>query len=290
MSADSFTFEIRSVNPDTREPVINPETGVQASARFALPNDEWGLLCAFEQEARTLREAELVKNPHRGSFKLTCNAEGIHCELEGFPPDDLVKALLHRMRPFILNDEPHTFERVAKIMKRRLPAQLLQSAVQLQREAYSGRNSQAQVTSFVRLGGSPRIIINSDATLMLWLNSFEYHRDASKRADFGRLAANLPMAYLKFIFFDLLWDKVEAVHELARFIYYIGKRDGSPFIMRYISDETGKPLGRSPRIPEDAEWLAEQSAPMRPGLGATIAPATRPREYHPRFGMTVHSL
>src|SRR5258708_6374383 len=85
------------------------------------------------------------------------------------PADKDLIELLHRLRPFILNDEPASFNRVAGVLGRKLTQQPIRDVLGAERRYYDGRAWQKQGT--IRTGETT---VNSDEIVMKWLNAYEY--------------------------------------------------------------------------------------------------------------------
>jgi hypothetical protein len=89
-------------------------------------------------------------------------------------------------------------------------------------QLYSGKKSQAEVQI-----KSNDTVLNSEDTLLNWLNSYEFHRNEDKRKFIESLHQMLPLDASKVIFLRLLLDKAEAIHRLADFIrVLLGKSQG----------------------------------------------------------------
>ena len=62
------------------------------------------------------------------------------------------------------------------------------------------------------------MVLNSDDTLMKWLNAYEYHRDEDKRRQLGELHEVWPIGFSKGMWGGMMIDKARAVVELAGWI------------------------------------------------------------------------
>jgi hypothetical protein len=84
---------------------------------------------------------------------------------------------------------------------------------------FSGKSMQTQFLLSDSSG-----IVNSEATLVRWLNAFEYHRDADKAAELEARLAPLPIGVTRPLFFMLLAQKADAVlllaHVVAKIVGY----------------------------------------------------------------------
>ncbi|MEP7218967.1 MAG: hypothetical protein ABI876_08610, partial [Bacteroidota bacterium] len=82
------------------------------------------------------------------------------------------------------------------------------------RECYDGRQLQKMI-EYSRNGK----VINSEEILMKWLNSYEYHSDADKRAEIDELCICLNTS--TFFFCIMLRGKAEAIHNIRKVILFI---------------------------------------------------------------------
>ncbi|MCE5254334.1 MAG: hypothetical protein LLG45_09055 [Actinomycetia bacterium] len=126
------------------------------------------------------------------------------------PDEDTLSILLHRLRPFILTNEPTSFDRVSGIIGRRVEAEPIRKLLHEQREVYDGREFQRLVKMSTQDG-----VVNSEVMLQTWLNAHEYHRDPDKQQAVAELFAMLPGDYAQGIFVSMLIDKVRAIRNLA---------------------------------------------------------------------------
>jgi hypothetical protein len=62
------------------------------------------------------------------------------------------------------------------------------------------------------------VVVNSEAVLNDWLNSYEYHRDKDKKQLIDALQQIIPLEAVKAILLGLLADKAKAIYALVVFI------------------------------------------------------------------------
>jgi hypothetical protein len=135
------------------------------------------------------------------------------------PPDDDLAAYLHRLRPFLLQNEATSFDRVCAIIGRALPHEPMRALLRRQRREFDGRNFQSQFQLL-----SNDVVVNSERVLKLWLNGFEYHRDREQRDEIARLHQLLPMDATRPVFVSMIIDKVRAVAEIATVVRILLRR------------------------------------------------------------------
>lgn len=182
----------------------NGENTVKGTAKFS--DEEWGIFQRYDDYAGELSETSLVREGGPGQLKVDWVKEKGFTFKVKLPPDDLVIALLHRIRPFVLKNEPSNFNRVCNYIGRHTDSDSLRQFLDIQKDAYSGENMRKQVQIV-----SNDVVINSDETLHKWLNAFEYHRDADKRAEIDALHRLIPLEASRAIFVMMLYDKVRAI-------------------------------------------------------------------------------
>ncbi len=192
-----------------------------------------------------------------------CNAHvkwdkesGLKVEAE-LPDRDTLSILLHRMRPFILHDEPASYIKITGILGRKLDNPYLRRLLREQRELYDGRKSQ----QLMRLS-SGDIVINSEKVLSDWLNSHEYHRDPDKRKAIDDLFARTPGELMKAMLVSLVVDKVQAVQNMAAIVALVlGKNDTLKFTIHVKRPAEAPKMssGSSPELPNTDESLNRNS-------------------------------
>jgi hypothetical protein len=211
----------QKVSFNVRQP--SSEHSATVEAEFA--DDEIDRLKAYCDYVDQLLKIRLVE------AGIPCELNVNYTETEGItlstklPPEDDVMALLHGLRPVILNDEHGSFNRICGILQRRIEEPLVRNALKRQRQIYDGRRMQEQliVTSSVN---AAEAIINSEESLFKWLNAFEYHRDQDKKAEIEKFHQLVPLDFSKAIFLMMISDKVRAICNVAGLAQIvIGKRN-----------------------------------------------------------------
>jgi hypothetical protein len=114
------------------------------------------------------------------------------------PPEADIAEFLHRMRPFVLEDERTSFKRVRGILWQRLNKPLFLKRLAHLQELFSVCDLGFTIT----VGD---IALTAPAAVKKWLNAFEYHRDAGKQAELRAMyevfpdecACSLPDGYVR---------------------------------------------------------------------------------------------
>lgn len=144
------------------------------------------------------------------------------------PDNDTVGLLLHRLRPFILQDMPANFITVSAIVGRCVDNPHLRQLLHRQRMLYDGRDFQQGVRLV-----SNKVVVNSDKVLCDWLNSHEYHFDSDKRETVDALFARMPGDLMRTIMISMLVDKVKAIQNVASLVaVLLGKSNQLQFTDR----------------------------------------------------------
>lgn len=190
-------------------------------------DDEVALLEEYLSCADRLWELEIARVGVPVSFELKARDGQIESMTSEVPPAADIAALLHRLRPLILKDEPTSYSRISSLLGKRFEYTHFRQLLKEQRQLFDGRNSQelARVTS----NGT---IINSEQTLFDWLNAYEYHQEQAKRARIESLHRLIPLEHSMPILLSLIGDKVQAIFQLAALISVILGREQSVQVVR----------------------------------------------------------
>ena len=178
-----------------------------------LEEEEVHLLETFYEQAERLTASSVLEAGMPANLKISYE-NGKPLEFtESLPADEPIRALLHSLRPFILNDEYASYNRAAGLLGKKFENPAIRSMLKKQRQLYDGRDFQSQI-EIVADGA----MINSEKLLFDWLNSFEYHNDQTKKRELEKLHELMPLKASRAIFFMLLTDKVSAILNVADFI------------------------------------------------------------------------
>jgi len=175
-----------------------------------------------DDEAATLelylQQYEAVAASPALSSGLSCNMQ-INWDQDAgtvrvdLPDEDTLSVLLHRLRPFILANEPASYLTVSSIIGRRVDTPPVRDLLKRQRREYDGRAFQESVVISIN-----DIVVNSERTLMDWLNSHEYHRDPDKREAVAVLLESFSGDFARGVFVNMLIDKMRACGNLAALV------------------------------------------------------------------------
>lgn len=195
------------------------ESGEEVTVASEFEDSEWELLIRFTEYAEQLAALNIDLSVNYTIRWDKDQGLSYQCKL---PPESAIAAFLHRMRPFVLQNEDTSFYRICNILKRRMPHDNLRAVIERQHAEFSGRHFQTMITI-----DSNGVVLNADDTVTKWLNAFEYHRDADKRAELEALHKLLPLESSRALFLSMILDKAGAVCQIARIIHAIKKGEGT---------------------------------------------------------------
>jgi hypothetical protein len=179
-----------------------------------ISDEDWRLFTAFRDFAEELRSAEWVRQGLDSRYSIHSEAgRGLVADVPKRPSDTALRELLHLIRPFVLQNEETHFPKVSARLWKYLNHPHLQQLLAHWRAVFSGE----EMRRYFKITAH-QLDINNDRALALWLNAFEYHRDADKREEFLRLHGGPPDELTLTVFRDMLASKAEAVFWLAELI------------------------------------------------------------------------
>jgi hypothetical protein len=179
-----------------------------------ISDEDWRLFTTFRDFAEELRSAEWVRQGLDSRYSIgTEPGRGVVATVPKRPSDTALRELLHLIRPFVLKKEDTHFPKVSGRLWKYFNHPHLQNLLAHWRSVFSGEEMRRYFTITVH-----QLDISDDRTLSLWLNAFEYHRDAEKREEFLQLHGGPPDELTLSVFRDMVASKAEAVFWLADLI------------------------------------------------------------------------
>ncbi len=180
---------------------------------FEFTADEWQTLTMFVEQCRELEATTLAQMGLPLNLQMNFDVKtGLDARTE-LPHDDLIAALLMKLRPLILEQEPASFVKVVSMLGRRIGFAPLHKAVKEERERFFGKGVEAVFKFSI-----DESLVNSEKLLKTYLNGFHYHRDLEKRAKIRELHQLIPLEYSLGLFLILLGEKGGAALRVAEFI------------------------------------------------------------------------
>lgn len=180
---------------------------------FKLAASDEALLGAFLRDATELEKVLLALGPD--AVRFTVSAQKGDVAVFGRKEPTVLEraALLHHLRPFVLENEPYSFYKAKGIVDRSSESPFLQNRLREIKHLFSGNSLRAQM---VMSRGD--VVVNSESVLKKWLNAFEYHRDPIKAQQLEESLGGLPLDSTRPIFLMLLISKGQAVLHLGHII------------------------------------------------------------------------
>ena len=200
--------------------LTDPNSGDTSELIIEFTEKEWGQLQSYLNAVIELHATRFVNNSSGVNLNFKWDKDvGITWSVR-MPPEDDLLAFLHRMRPLILEKEPYNFQKIRKMIERKLQKSIPPILSYLL-DLFSGKSMQRQVVMI-----SNDHIINSEKMLFTWLNAHEYHRDHDKQKFLEELHKIMPIEWSRGVFVNLLIDKAKAIFQLADFVKLIlGERE-----------------------------------------------------------------
>jgi len=183
--------------------------------------EEWTTFQDYESYAVDLFQLRLFREGAPGRLDMKWDQQkGLSLETD-IPDDEMIMTLLHKLRPFILNNESTNFGKVSNIIARRTESDQIRRFINEKKEYYLGKKIQGMVKVL-----SNEVLLNSEEILQKWLNAHEYHKNKGKQVELASLLTVLPMQGMKAIFIMMLYDKAHAIRGIGAVIRTIlGKQD-----------------------------------------------------------------
>ena len=184
--------------------------------RVVVNEEDVSLLLSYLSEALRLQGAITRNGGFGASYNFSWEA-GKPATISGSgPSDDQLAVLVHRLRPFLLQNEPLYFNSIRGIISRGAESKELKEWLAQTKLRFTGRLSQQQVVVTAN-----DLVLNSEAALEKWLNAFEYHRDLDKADELSKAHSLFPIESSRPIFVMLLQEKAMAVLHLGWLVHKI---------------------------------------------------------------------
>jgi hypothetical protein len=206
---------------------IGDDGVAKVSIAGILSDNDLRLLELYLEDADRLLRNRTAREGVPASLEIKVKAGQVVRVASEYPDADQLDALLHRLRPFVLQNEPASFDNACGAIVRCLPHPYIRGYVRELRRQYNGTDGQ-QVVSIT----SNDVVINCERTLQDWLNGFEYHRDLDKRERIQSLHRLMTLESSMPIFMDLLGEKVTAIFRLADLIAVVLGRQNDVKVQR----------------------------------------------------------
>lgn len=178
---------------------------------------DWQVLLDYVSYALDLNELSMVRSGAYANLSINYK-EGQPLTFESqIPPGEQLFALMHRLRPFILQKESTYFDKVTNILTKEIDNGEFRELIKRLRSTFSARRFYDPIKLTVNDG----FVITSEKALQTWLNGFEYHRAKDAREAMEQVFAVFPEDASRAIFVMLLIEKVKAIRALAPLVMVV---------------------------------------------------------------------
>lgn len=211
--------------PTPYELIFKDRNQVKRTISGELSDDEHKILIYYLEKHEKLVNSKPIREGFPCNANISWEQNKPIVVKASLPDEDTLSILLHRLRPFILQDEFASYSKVCAIIGRHLSDPYFRQFLHEQHRLYDGRNAQKQMKI-----SSNDVIINSDKFLFNWLNSHEYHQDPDKREVVEKLLKSIPEDFMRTLMVSMLIDKTRAISNIATLvIVLIGKESKASF-------------------------------------------------------------
>lgn len=197
----------------------NNKTGVVTEMHGEFPDAEWADALRYLNAFSKLSKCRIVETQSQLNLGFSWKAGEEVSFWASLPPNDDIDAFLHRMRPFVLKDEPTSFYRMRNVVARRVALESMRSHLEHVKATYSGTAMGFSIDYSNRR-------LTSDEAVDLWLNAFEYHQDEDKRVEIRAMFQLFPEVPARALFLQMMLTRASAVQQLAEILERLRLKDG----------------------------------------------------------------
>lgn len=188
------------------------ETGESQIIELDITESDKEILIAFIENVERVRRSRIIKEGLNSSLKINYNESKGFSISTSVPHDDDLHAVLHKLRPLILNDEKASFNRVCATINRVASSSYTNMILKKARKQYQGELLSSQ---FKIISNDTNLI--SEKTFMNWLNAHEYHQDQAKKIKLEKITKGIGLDAARSIFISILIEKIKAAILLSEF-------------------------------------------------------------------------
>src|SRR2546427_7540176 len=98
--------------------IKNERTGESSVIAGEIPDNDWGVLLSFLEDAEQLRRTGFVTHGANVRYEFSWHHEKGQEHKATMPDEDSVSAFLHRMRPFVLQRERSFLPKILNVLRR----------------------------------------------------------------------------------------------------------------------------------------------------------------------------
>lgn len=201
-----------------------PRNAQQKVLKGEVEDEIWSHLIWYCDEVECMQEVVKCFGFHKITTKLSIDSWAGMSATSNVLPAHSRSALLHALRPFLLQNEPISFDRTQSLFAQVFKHGWINRAMLWQRDHYRGIHIQSKVQIVSRQKGN----FISEKVFNDWLYGYEYHRDLDKRKKIEAWKKQMPDGFAEGVLEGMLFSRVEAIVFLSRIIRKIEHADGTP--------------------------------------------------------------
>lgn len=198
--------------------ILGPANSTK-TIKLELDDEKLEVFREFYTYTEELREISIIQKGSKAQLKINWKRGKKISYSTNLPPEDQIIVLMHKIRPFVLNNEPTYFNKVVNILSKHITNKSFRDMLKLPKKLFSGKGTGL---NFI----SNDVLLTSDKMLIKWLNAYEYHKDRDKRREIEGLHKIIPLQATRALLIMMLQDKVKAIFWINNFIKVIlGEQD-----------------------------------------------------------------
>jgi hypothetical protein len=209
--------------------ITEQRTGQSDQVSGEFPDEEWQPLEKFLECSYRLAKCRIAETQKDLKLHISGKVGEPTVFTAQLPPEDDIAVFLHRMRPFILDEEPTSFLKVRNILKRRLALPAARKYLDHLKDLYSGKDFPMTIEVGTESG---TLSLTSDEAIRKWLNASEYHQDSDKQAELQAMYRIFPKESAQVLFLSALLGRAAAIGRMGALIDNLAKREGIQQSMR----------------------------------------------------------
>lgn len=184
----------------------------------AFNDDETRTLNLFLDEYEKLVDSQVMRDgiPCEITIKMKDGKAEVETDL---PTQDQLDILVQRLRLFVLKKERVSFVNVCAILRKHLEDLRLTELLKWLFAAFHNHPAELGSTLIIN-----EALIDREATLIDWLNGYQYHLDDDRRQRLRKRGVNVESPAIRRNLVNLLLNKQTAVINLAALVAVLMKR------------------------------------------------------------------
>ena len=180
--------------------------GSEEHCAGTIADSDWALLQQFRQYADDLRETKWVRAGLDTHFSIDGQGAETKVEFRNRPSTAFIAELLHKLRPLVLENEATHYPRMNKMLRRYFDNQYLRDRLDIERRIYQ----HGRFRLYAQIGAGSLPLFDA-GTYLLWLNAFEYHRDAKKQRQLIRSLGGELHDLALAVFYSITADRTQVI-------------------------------------------------------------------------------